>query len=354
MIKSISRKAGLALAVLGLLSACGKSEKAAEAPPAVSQTGWRVYVTNEISNDLTVIDGTTNATLATIPVGKRPRGVRASKDGKTLYIALSGSPIGGPGVDEDKLPPPDKTADGIGVFDVASGKLVRTIRGVSDPEQLDVTADGKLVIASEDTATALIVDPNGDRVLASIPVGAEPEGVNITPDGKFAFVTSESGSTVTMIDLAALKPVATLKVGERPRNTRFTADSKKAFVTGENDGEISIIDIDAKRVVNTVKLADRTLRPMDMALSGDGKQLFVSGGRGGKVAVLDAASLSLTAAIPVGQRPWGLAVSPDGKFVYSANGPSNDVSVIDVGALKVVATVKAGTRPWSAVAVPMP
>ena len=37
-------------------------------------------------------------------------------DSRTLlYVALSGSPIAPPGVDEDTLPPADKTADGIGV-----------------------------------------------------------------------------------------------------------------------------------------------------------------------------------------------------------------------------------------------
>ena len=64
---------------------------------------------------------------ARIPVGKRPRGIKLSRDGKTLYVALSGSPRGGPGVDESKLPPADRAADGVGVVDVASRKLVRTL-----------------------------------------------------------------------------------------------------------------------------------------------------------------------------------------------------------------------------------
>ncbi len=95
----------------------------------------RLYVTNENSGDLSVIDTATRQVVATIPLGKRPRGIKVSPDGATLYVALSGSPIAPPGTDESKLPPPDRNADGIGVVDVKQGKLLRVIHGGSDPEQ---------------------------------------------------------------------------------------------------------------------------------------------------------------------------------------------------------------------------
>lgn len=76
-------------------------------------------MTNEVSGDLSVIDSGTRKVIATVPLGKRPRGIHTSADQETLYVALSGSPISGPEVDESTLPPPDKNADGIGVFNVA-------------------------------------------------------------------------------------------------------------------------------------------------------------------------------------------------------------------------------------------
>src|SRR5689334_12975200 len=84
------------------------ASKPAEAP---KPDGYRIYVSNERSGDLSIIDSTTQTVIATTPLGKRPRGIHASPDGKTIYVALSGSAIGGPGVDESKLPPPDKKAD---------------------------------------------------------------------------------------------------------------------------------------------------------------------------------------------------------------------------------------------------
>ena len=52
-----------------------------------------------------------------------------SPDKSTLYVALSSSPPAPPGVDESTLPPPDRTADGIGVFDIRQQKLVRVLPG---------------------------------------------------------------------------------------------------------------------------------------------------------------------------------------------------------------------------------
>jgi YVTN family beta-propeller protein len=339
------------VAGVAALALAGCGERKSEATPAAA-TGYRVYVTNERSGDLTVIDGAAATVVGTYPLGKRPRGVRVSPDGTRLYIALSGSPIAGPGVDEATLPPADKSADGIGVFDVASGKVVRVITGVSDPEQLAVTADGRLFITSEDTGRLQVVDEATGKLLASVPVGHEPEGVDLSPDGKTAWVTSEGDGTVTVVDTAANKPIKTLPVAERPRNTAFSPDGSRAYVSGEFDRVVKVIDTRNLTILNTVKMSGDTLRPMDVKISPDGRRLYVSTGRGKQIVALDAVALTQEGAVEAGQRPWGIGLSPDGKRLFSANGPSNDVSVIDTGTLKVVATLPAGTGPWGVAVVP--
>src|SRR5438132_8530880 len=91
----------IAVAAAACLAACGRSEperpSAAPAQPAavagVQPPAVGVYVTNETSGDLTIIDAATASAIATIPLGKRPRGITASPDGTTVYVALSGSPV---------------------------------------------------------------------------------------------------------------------------------------------------------------------------------------------------------------------------------------------------------------------
>lgn len=335
----------IALATLGL-AGCGSNQQESKA------TGYRIYATNEHSGSLTVIDGKTFKPIDTIPVGKRPRGIKLGPHGRELFVALSGSPIAGPGVDESKLPPPDKSADGIGVFDIATGKLTRVITGVSDPENLDVTPDGKLFISSEDTGMLVVVDIESGKTIASLPAGEEPEGVNASPDGRFIFVTSESDNEVSIVDTAAEKVVARIPVGERPRNTAFSPDGIKAYVPGESDGSVTVIDTTRKVALRTVRIRNGDVRPMDLVVSPDGKTVYVTTGRGGTVLSLDAETLAEKKEVAVGKRPWGLAISPDGKYLFTANGPSNDVSVVDTATMTVVDTVPAGDGPWGVAVVP--
>ncbi len=122
--------------------------------PLEAMSSPRVYVTNEASGDVTVIDAVTDTVLTTIPVGKRPRGIQVSPDGKSVYVALSGSPFAGPDVKKEPLPA-DKKADGIGIIDPLTNKLIRILPGGSDPEQFVVSRDGtRLYVANEDASSA--------------------------------------------------------------------------------------------------------------------------------------------------------------------------------------------------------
>ena len=138
---------------------------------------YRIYVTNETSGDMTIIDSTNFDVVGTVPLGKRPRGIHASPDRRTIYVALSGSPSAPPGVDESTLPPPDHSADGIGAFDIAQNKITRMIQSGNDPENFDLSKDGTLLfVSNEDDALASIIDIADGKVVHAIKVGEEPEG----------------------------------------------------------------------------------------------------------------------------------------------------------------------------------
>jgi YVTN family beta-propeller protein len=199
---------------------------------------YRVYVTNERSGTLSVIEEPGARVTQTLALGKRPRGLKLSPDGKLLYVALSGSPPAGPNVDPATLPPADRDADGIGVVDLAQMKLLRILRGVSDPEQLAVSADGKrLYIASEDTGQAIVFDAADGRQLAALKVGDEPEGVTLSPDGRHVYMTSESDHQVTVIDTATQQAPALRRVLAR-RRARLRQQRDRRHHLGDRHGEV--------------------------------------------------------------------------------------------------------------------
>jgi YVTN family beta-propeller protein len=313
--------------------------------------GVRVFVTNEGSGELSVISAATQSLIATAPLGKRPRGIKVSPDGKSLYVALSGSPTAGPGVDSATLPPPDRAADGIGEVDAETFTVKRIIHAGMDPEQLDVSADGtRLYVANEDAAQVTVVELPSGRIIAAVPVGDEPEGVAIRPDGKVVYVTSEAEGDVFVIDTATNALIAKIAVGHRPRSIAFLPDGSRAYVTLENDGGVTVVDAIRHRFVELVPLSEpgstARPRPMGIAVRPDGSGIYVTTGSFGKLLVFNPAANQRVASVAVGQRPWGIALMPDGRTAYTANGPSNDVSVVDLQSHAVLKKIRVGDRPW--------
>ena len=349
---------GLALAPLAAVTPAAHADPAGQ-PAAAGRMepgdSYRVYLTNEGSGDLTVIDGRSRSVVATWPLGKRPRGLAASADGRYLYVALSGSPLAGPGVDESSLPAADRAADGIAVIDASTGTIERVLRGATDPEQVALSRDGsRLYVASEDAGKAMVFDARSGRLLGSLDVGGEPEGVTVSPDGSLAFVTSEALSTVAVVETREFRTRVRVPVGQRPRDVLVSPDGKTAYVSSELGGSISVIDIATSTVKTVVKVPGEKALPKGLALSSDGRRLYVSTGRGGMVVAFDTRSLEPIGSVKVGARPWGIALEPGGGLLYTANGPSNDVSIVDTGTLQVIATLATGTRPWGVVVAPLP
>lgn len=336
----------LGIVFIGFVSgACSHSSKRAPRPLA--------YVSDEEGGTVIVLDTDHNVVKTRIAVGKRPRGLLVSHDGKRLYVALSGSPRAGPGVDPASLPAADRGADGIGIVDLDEHKLVGTLKSGQDPESFALSPDDKtLYVSNEETAEMTVVDVASGAVRAKVKVGTEPEGVTLRPDGKVVFVTSESDGEVTAVDTNTLTVVGHVKTAARPRAIVFTADGRTAFVTNEVGGTVTVVDTERYEMVGSIPIHLNSPmpsgpKPMGAVLSRDGKELYVTTGRGGSVAVIDVATRTQKRSIDgVGGRPWGVALSRDGTHVYTANGTSGDVSFVNLSTGNVDERIQVGGLPW--------
>ena len=193
--------------------------------------------------------------------------------------------------------------------------------------------------------------------MCEVPVGAQPEGVGISPDGKTLIVTSDTASTAHFIDPTACKLIDSVIVGNRPRSVLFIKQGKEAWVSSEQRGTISIFDPTTRKILDTIDLVQLlpqidTVQAVEMRITRDGKRVFVALGRGNHVAEIDPATRAVVRTFPVGERNWGIALSPDERRLYAVGGLSGDVTVIDLNTNKVERTVKLGGQPWGAVAVP--
>ena len=290
----------------------------------------RIFVSNEKSDTVSVIDSRTDQVEATIEVGHRPRGIGFAPDHSALYVALG---------EEGK----------IAVIDPKTLKILRKFDCGPDPEAFAVHPDGNIYISMEDNAAANVYNPKTGDQIADIRIGLEPEGVAISPDGSRVVVTSESNNKLYVIAVPENKVIAEIPMGLRPRAATFNDDGKIAYASSEVGGTVVRIDMVHDKVEKTVTIPGRDAKPKDVVLSRDQKTLFVAGGRANKVYVLNADSLAVETTIPVGKRVWGMALSRDGRRLYTANGDSNDVSVIDTASYEVVDTIAVGKAPWGLV-----
>lgn len=298
-----------------------------------------IYVTNEKGNSVSVIDGETLTVTATIPVGRRPRGITFNTDYTLIYICSG---------DDNR----------IDVVDVATNKVVDRLPSGPDPELFALHPNGRfLYIANEDDNMVSVVDTVEKKVVTEIQVGVEPEGMGISPDGKILVNTSETTNMAHFINTQTNEVVADVLVDARPRVAEFTNDGKFVWVSAEIGGTVSVIDTATHQIVKKITfevqgVPKESIQPVGIQLTRDGTRAFVALGPANRIAEVDVATNTVKGYHLVGQRVWNLALSPDEKRLYSTNGVSDDISVFDMASAKVIKSVPVGNAPWGVVVKP--
>src|SRR5450432_3511445 len=253
------------LAIAVTCSGCSRERKPApDSKPAATPlvATALVYVSDEAGGNVAVVDPAKGEVVASIVVGKRPRGIALSRDRKQLYVAVSGSPSAGPGVDESKLPPPDRSADGVAVVDLATRQVARVSASGPDPQAFGLAPDGAtLYVSNEETAelTALALASGASRGKAS--VGKEPGGVAVRPDGKVVYVACKQDNEVTAVDTTTLAVLGQMPTGKGPRSIVFATDGVTAFVTNELGRTVSVLDTMAQKSSTEIAIHEDSPMP---------------------------------------------------------------------------------------------
>ena len=185
-----------------------------------------------------------------------------------------------------------------------------------------------------------MIDINSGKVITDIPVGVEPEGMGMSPDGKVLVNTSETTNMAHFIDTDTRKTFDNVLVDTRPRVAMFNSTGTQLWVSSEVGGTVTVINPKDRKIIGKVNfdipgITKQAIQPVGVRITKDDKLAFVALGPANRVAVIDTATLQVLKYLLVGQRVWQLAFTPDYKYLLSTNGASNDVSFIDVAALKV-------------------
>ena len=194
---------------------------------AVSRDGARAYVGNTAQDHLLAVATDTNQIAKDLFVDIHPAAVAVSPDGATVYVAGC------------KLV---CTTGTLLVIDTTSFATTARIPLATAPNGLVVTPDGRRAYTVNGTDASVSMIDLATQAVQTFPVGPEPAGIAIDPRGGVIYVTSFPNGTISSIATATNAVVATASVGSSPRALAVSADGTRAYVT-HSSSTLSIVDL---------------------------------------------------------------------------------------------------------------
>jgi YVTN family beta-propeller protein len=181
---------------------------------AVTPDGTRAFVANIQSGTITALDLKTGKKLGDVKTGAGAEGIAVTPDGKQVWVT-------------------NRAADTVSVVDAKTLKVRANLPSAKFPIRAEATPDGKHVLVSNAQSGDLSVFTVANRKLARrIPLKAQtskdgkrlfdfgdspaPIGIQISPNGKLAYVALANADKIAVIDLGEWRVVDMLTAGKEP------------------------------------------------------------------------------------------------------------------------------------------
>jgi YVTN family beta-propeller protein len=303
------------------------------APCVLSAT---LLVLNKEDSTLSFIDPASGKTLATIPTGNGPHEIETTADSRTAVVTNYGGQVAGTSlsivdistrrerqrVDLAALVRPHGLApvgqsmyftaedsQSVGRLDVATARVDwRFPTGQLRTHMVVASRDGSMLFTTNmqsNTVSVIDVAPAGDAKQTLIPVGAGPEGMDLSPDGKQLWVANSGSGSVSIVDVVTRKVVGQLDIGtQRSNRLKFTPDGLLALVSDISKGELVLIDVRSRQVSKRISIGAGA---SGILVSPDGARAYVAASGERKLAVVDLKQMAVSGKIDTGSGPDGMA-----------------------------------------------
>lgn len=199
---------------------------------AFNSTGTRLYVTNQYSSTVSVIDVANNGVIETIPVGNRPFEVIVEPGDSILWVGKIDSLYG---------------------IRLATQEIVSRFQIGDVGNGVAIARDTLLYVSTHTTGTVVEVNLRTRTVGRTFAVGGIPQKLVVSPDGSELYIANESGylqfwdlDTGLQLDSNLVLPSAAYGLARRPSNGLLYATS--AYFGG---GYIYVIDPVTRTLVHS-------------------------------------------------------------------------------------------------------
>ena len=278
----------------------------------------KVYVANYFTDQVTVIDGVTDQILAVVPVGDGPRALCYNSQGDRIYCA-------------------NEFAGTVTVLDGATDAVVATVAVGSTPRVLCYNAtSNKIYVPNAGSQSLSIIAGATNAVIATVPTGVVPRGVVFNPQNNRVYCSNYGSDTVTVVDGATNAVVATVAVGDGPTALFHNPVGNKIYCSnvgapGPNTPPactVSVISGATNAVIATLPAGDE---PTAFCFSSNNRKIYWVNEWSHTVAVVDAATDTQLQLIPLGSppvQPVDICYNPINERVYTANKLTYTIGVI--------------------------
>jgi YVTN family beta-propeller protein len=250
-------------------------------------------------------------------------------------------------------------SDKLSVIDADALVVIRLIDvgvlpGVDSPHNVFVDPQSRhFYVSLINSARVLKFDAETDELLQTAIVGQSPANPVTSPDGKTLYVTNWNPSNATLHVLNAETMVQKYfltfppALGTLPHGLTITHDGSTLYTTHEGSGKVYRIELGdtaEEAILTPISLGEPALalRPLQVLLDQNEEHLFVTCNGSGEVRVIDLATDEVIRVIPILGRPWLLDMTDDGEKIYVGNWGKDGVDVIDTGDLSFHALTNTG------------
>jgi YVTN family beta-propeller protein len=301
---------------------------------AITPDRRKAFISDLLSESISVLDTVTLTNIATIPVYNVPGESTITPDGRRLFV-LHQAPLSSG--DPDHSP--------VAVIDTATNLVITTVlipgQGAKD---ILFTLDGRFAYVANNTLGEVDVIDTTTYQVTSIPTAPGSRRLCISPAGDRVYVSNNYGASVSVIDTATQQVIATIPVGVAPMGNAITPNGEEVYVTNQRDGTVSVINTTTLTVIATIPTGALCQR---VVITRDGTKAFVQNGFSDTVSAIDTATHTVIATIHVGHQPWTILASANDMKLYVCNGGDTTVTVIDIPSLTVSDTIAdVGSGPW--------
>jgi YVTN family beta-propeller protein len=207
-------------------------------------------------------------------------------------------------------------SNSVSIIDVASGQSVGTIStGSASPFVVRVSPDGERLFIATNGNVVLVVSTATREIIKTVEVGYAPNGFAVHPDGRIMYVSSFIGGTVAEVDMVTEQVLRTFFVGGTPQDMTVNRKGTRLYVANEQ-GYLNEIDLFSGEQLPNIVLAGGGF---GVGVTPDDGEAYVSEPAAGLVQVFSLQTRKLSRTINVGGEPRRLGFSQQGKIGAIAN-----------------------------------